>query len=438
MFAPTPRLTGRRALIGSFAVFVCLGWSIPSFAQPNKDEKKNSQSNSTNGHRELVTPGPVHTLGECIRIASEKSPLLAAKRASLESAQAGQAGIDKASRIMHSLIAPDLKYRKQQASAGVAAAEAELMQTEYDVTYNVIRNYYTAVYAREQFRVTYDLVTQLNSYLDFVKDAIKEGGLRGIDIRTQDRLQMYVGQGAMRKAEAENGYRRALRALAHEMGVGPDYLFDVADRTLPEVKAENITREVVIGHAVSRRGEITLACVGAEVLRLEVDAQGVIRCRLRSFTAAAGSDVHSHIVPQGSREGEYRPDAIPPEYPALLVGPRSNRVARAEALSMRAEAVYEKTRDLVTLEAENGFYRWEESSQKVVALKDAATGGRDLRDRNRKDGNGKFTDEKLIADEALIARTLADYNEALYSQLVNLAALERITAGGIRVNFPGR
>src|SRR5262249_39228307 len=179
-------------------------------------------------------------------------------------------------------------------------------------------------------------------------------GVRGVTLDLQNQVEIFRGQAAARQVDARSGYERAIKALAHEMGAGPECSFDVFDRTLPDIKAENLTREVVLSHALTRRGEITLASVGAEVLRLEVDAQGVIRLRLRSFTAAAGSDVHSRNVPQGSRSGEYRPGAIAPDYPVLIVGDRKSRVAKAEALSLRADAGFEKTRDLVALEAEDG------------------------------------------------------------------------------------
>jgi hypothetical protein len=51
--------------------------------------------------------------------------------------------------------------------------------------------------------------------------------------------------------------------------------------------------------------------------------------------------------------------------------------------------------------------------------------------------NGNILNEEHTRFEALSAQTIATYNEAHYQQLVTLAALERITAGGVRINFPG-
>jgi outer membrane protein TolC len=414
----TSSLRTRRICVGVLALAFL---SSSAYAQPER----------------APAPIPTYTLGECIQIARENSPVLKAAAASLLSAQAGQNGVNAAARFTHEIIAPDIEYRKQQAANGVRAAEAELMQAEHDVTYEVIRVYYTVVYAREQVQVATDLANQLNVQLDQVKKAVQEG-VRGVSLNLQNQVEIYRAQAVTKQIEAQSGYERALKALAHEMSVEEDHRFDVADRTLPEIKADGITRDAVVGHALCRRGEIALASIGADVLRLEVSAQGAIRFRLRSFTAAAGGDVHSRNVPQGTREGEYRPSAIAPEYPVLFVGNRKARVAKAEALSMRADAVFQKTRDLILLEAENGYLRFQEAARKVDVLKAAAQSGRDLIARSRKPMNGNILNEEHTRFEALAAQAIASYNESHYQQLLSLAALERITAGGVRVRFPGR
>ena len=46
--------------------------------------------------------------------------------------------------------------------------------------------------------------------------------------------------------------------------------------------------------------------------------------------------------------------------------------------------------------------------------------------------------EDVLQNEVSASLALASLNEALYDQLVALADLERTTAGGVRVNFPGR
>ena len=68
----------------------------------------------------------------------------------------------------------------------------------------------------------------------------------------------------------------------------------------------------------------------------------------------------------------------------------------------------------------------------------AAKSGRDLIERLREAAGGAPTKEEAITAEVGSAQAFAAYNEALHDQIVALADLERITAGGVRVNFPGR
>jgi outer membrane protein TolC len=148
-------------------------------------------------------------------------------------------------------------------------------------------------------------------------------------------------------------------------------------------------------------------------------------------TFAAGSDIHSTQVPQKQQNGEYRPGAVPPEMPTLLVGARSERVSRAESLHARAQAVVDATRNLVALEAEDAFLRWEDSALQAKEAKEAAETAESL----ARDLNKDFTArQKVKVDEVVNAWVLASqaqaqYNEALYRQIIALADLERITAG---------
>src|SRR5205085_10973004 len=120
-----------------------------------------------------------------------------------------------------------------------------------------------------------------------------------------------------------------------------------------------------------RRGELVQATVLAEVTCLEVEAQGTgVHKRMETF--AAGSDIHSRQVPQGVRNTEYRPGAVPPEMPTVLAGPRAERVQHAQSLHARAEAVALVTRNLIALEAEDAFLRWQAAADEVAETRVAA------------------------------------------------------------------
>ena len=118
--------------------------------------------------------------------------------------------------------------------------------------------------------------------------------------------------------------------------------------------------------------------------------------------------------------------------PTLLAGSRPERVKHAQDLNARAVAGVEEARNLIALEAEDAFLRWEEASGEAAKAREAAETAEQLAEDLRKDFT---TGQKVKLDEVLTAQVLAgqarsQYNEYLYRQLLALADLERATAGG--------
>src|SRR5262249_9198202 len=148
--------------------------------------------------------------------------------------------------------------------------------------------------------------------------------------------------------------------LKEAIGLGADATLTVRVGGLPEVDVRP-SHDEVIGGAISRRGEIIRVNVFAEVTCLEVEAQGTSH-HMRKDTFASGSDLHSSQVPQTEHNNEYRPGGVPPEMPARLAGSRSERVQHAQSYHERALAMVAATRNLVSLEAEDAFLRWEEAT----------------------------------------------------------------------------
>src|SRR5262249_31786970 len=112
--------------------------------------------------------GKLITLEECLHIAYERQPALAAYRASLASAQAARAALQQL-RGPAVLISPDLPIRRHQASIGVTIAEATLRQAELDTADAVTRMYYTVMYARAQLEVATTVTEDFKFYRDRVK-----------------------------------------------------------------------------------------------------------------------------------------------------------------------------------------------------------------------------------------------------------------------------
>jgi outer membrane protein TolC len=393
-------------------------------------------------HPPSKEPLPKLNIGDCLRIAYEKQPKLCALRASLEAAQAGQRGVESARLIGH--LSPQYKYRQQQAAEGITAATAEFDQACHDVAYSVAWTYYSVVYAREQLKVAKDAVEFVDFYREQVEKIVndKKGGNREINQLTLNRLIARLAEGKRQLIRAHAGYEKAQSALREAMGVDPNYLFDPADQELPDFAKFELQKDVVVAHARTRRGEVVMAGIASEVTRLEAYAQWSLRFRYRSQTFASGADIHARPIPPGHRDGEYRPDAIGPEMPANMFGNRQTRTERAWALAARSQAVLEKTINLVTLEAENAFIDYHYAGLSMAeAKKQAEAGKANLAALKEVAGDKVSTAanlQSLLEAQGEAATGQAAYNDAVRQRIAALANIERITAGGVKINYPGR
>jgi hypothetical protein len=97
-----------------------------------------------------------------------------------------------------------------------------------------------------------------------------------------------------------------------------------------------------------------------------------------------------------------------------------------------------QARSLVALEAEVAHSRWVEAVENVASLRIAAKSGRDMIDRIRQAAGGAPSKEDLLLNEVSATQSIASFNEALYDQIMAIANLERITAGGVTIKFAGR
>jgi outer membrane protein TolC len=373
------------------------------------------------------------TLPDCIQLALENQPALAAQRASLAAANDNQQALENLR--VPDIIARELPVRRKQAALGVQAAAAGLEQAERDTIYAVTRTYYTVVYARQQRQVANELVQNLTATRE-IADRLEKQGVREVTTASVDRATIYLSLAQTRLDQAEAGVERATAALREAMGLPPGSCLVVADDHLPDPPCRPSCRADIVNLALSRRGELVQAGSLAEATNLEVDAQATSH-RAKMGTFAAGADIHSREVPPGIADGEYRPGAVAPEMPTLLAGSRSARVERARSFSARAAAVADKTRGLIALEAEDAYLRWEEASRKVPRTQSAATKANKLAVDQAKDygTNGKVKTEDLIAAQVFAAQVQSQHVESLFQKVLALAALERITGGGFCAGF---
>jgi outer membrane protein TolC len=236
------------------------------------------------------------------------------------------------------------------------------------------------------------------------------------------------------------GRQKALAGLREVMGVDArTFPFQITDTALPVMKQNlPITKDRVVELALDRRPELVLASAGVDAFRLEVYAQGRIPFKRVVPTLASGADIHAKEIPAASRGTEYRPGGILPEMPPQLVGSKYDRVCRAMAFAQRAEAVYEKARNLIVAEAESTFFDFELASEKLTHSKQQFDYSKDLQQRVRDAAENTKAKDQLVQAEVVAAKAQSDYVHAVHEYLLALAALERVTAGGIRPTFPGR
>jgi outer membrane protein TolC len=360
-----------------------------------------------------------------LQLARVQQPRLVVQRASLAAAEDSRRALE----TLHfpATLDPEIPVRRKQAALGVSAAAAGLAFAESETTYAITRNYYTVLYAREQESLARAVVERLEAVRKAAQSQL-DAGAPDVSSSDVNRTLVYVRLAGARRTQATKGVVRALAALREAVGVPPDSLPGVMPARLTEPEAHP-NRNDIVAAALAHRGDLIQATLFAEAVCLEVEAQST-SAHQRMQTFAAGSDIHARQVPQGTNNIEYRPGAVPPEMPGLLVGSRPERMKHAQDLHVRAEAAVDTIRNLIVLEAEDAFLRWEEAFEQVAQARDAAEAGDKLADDLTRDYTARL---KVKVDEVVNARVLASqarsqYNEYVYREILALAELDRVTA----------
>jgi outer membrane protein TolC len=381
-----------------------------------------------------VPAGTSLTLGltECLQAARERQPRIAVQLASLAAAKDAERALIN----LHipASLDPQVPIRREQSGLGVAAAAAGVDEAQRQTAYAVIRTYVTVVYAREQERVAHGVVERLTATRDAAQRAL-DAGDREVNSTEIQKTTVYLRLAETRQIQAAQGVKRALAGLREAIGFGPEVTIDIPAASLP-VPAAQVNRNEVLNAALTRRSELIQARLFAQVACLEIDAQ-LTSFGQRMQTFAAGSDVHAVVVPQGSNATDYRPGAVPPLMPSLLVGSRSERVKHAEDLQVRAESAVDSTRNLIALEIDDAFSRWEEASGQARKAKEAADEGDKMAESLRKSFTAglKVKVEDVVTSRVLASQARSEYNEFLFKQIIALADLERATAGGFNAGL---
>jgi outer membrane protein TolC len=368
------------------------------------------------------------TLGEAVGTALQQHPRIVAQRASLAAAEDGSRALE--SLRLASLLDPEIPIRRRQACLGITAAAAALDRAERETVYGVTRTYLTVLFAREQERTAKGIVDRMTALRDTAKRAL-DAGDPNVTAYDVTRTTTYQRLAETQRIQATYGAARALAAFREELGLGASVAVEVPPGALAEPRVRPV-HEDVVALALSRRAEIVMASVFVDVTCLEIEAQGTCCVIKQMNTFASASDIHAQPVPLASYDPDFRPGAVFPEMPVTLAGSRAERMRRAQDFNCRATAVLEATRNLITLEAEDAYLRWEQAAAQAAEAREAADAADKLADDLNKDFTQrlKVTIQDVMNARVLAAQSRGQYNEFLYRELVALADLERITAGG--------
>jgi hypothetical protein len=365
-------------------------------------------------------------LPSCLKHAHDHAPRIGAARASLAAAHDGAQALDhlNAPRV----VAPDLPVRRCQATTGLTGASAAVDLAEQETIYAVSRAYYTVLLARAQEKVAQTVINNLEAVRKTAQEQLAAGSSRDVTAADVDRVFVYQRLTEAKRIQAAQGAKRALSALKEAIGLDPCCCLNIPESDIPQPVVMPCKAGIVAA-ALFHRPELVQVRVFAELTQLEIKAQACSPAH-RLATFALGADIHSRQVQQEITGPEYRPGAVPPEMPVYLVGHKCDRVKRAESLYHRAEVVVEVVRNLLALDAESAFYRWEEAAQQLAPAREAA---------ETAENSAKALQKQLAAagvkvETVLNARVLAGqarsaYNEYLYNHILALVEMERATAG---------
>lgn len=379
------------------------------------------------------------SLAECLAIGQNQQPTVRAAIASLKGAESGLGALSNVG-IAAKALSPDLEIRKKQGERGLVVASADVEKALQENKYDIIRLYYSFVYARQQDQICDTIIIQLEQFYQVAESLstlpTPPGG------KKITRFELYSMQEAINEVKklritARIGQSQALAALKEAMGVCQDHDFIPRDTELP-LMGGSVTQEQVVNFAQCRRPEMAMAAAGVDAFRLEICAQAAVKYRLKVPTLAFGSDLHSRLVPLPHRNGEYRPGALAPEMPVTLVGKKDDRVARATDISARQDALFDKTRDLVTLEAVNAYLHWQACTERLKYMKGRYEESINIAKEAREAASNKNDPELAIRYQALSGKSQAEFVEAVFEHLKALATLERVTSGGVKPAFPDK
>ena len=230
-----------------------------------------------------------------------------------------------------------------------------------------------------------------------------------------DNLRLNLQFAKAKRCEAAAGLEKAMAGLREAIGLCQTDVLLVPDEALPSL-VEGFDKACLIQWALTRRGEIAQAAGAAEVADLEISAQRRLLFRplerdhvRRPARHARQADSagpapnrwssrarqHSRCRPRSPAHHPERTGARPP---ISRTGPRRGSS--------------DKTRNLITLEVEAAYLKWDEAACKVKLL----AGAPEMAAKTAKTVQGRFDQGATSGEDLIRARTQEDYAQAQYNR----------------------
>src|SRR5262249_2512241 len=150
----TERSPGGVVSMALLAIVLVVGQASGLLAQDHLPLPRDSQEQGA-----ITSATPVYGLQECIQLALDQQPALAAHRASVASANTLARGL--CALKQPPFIARSLPIRRQQACLGITIHQAGLNQAQAETVYAVTRMYLTVLFARAQKQVVDEQIKRL-------------------------------------------------------------------------------------------------------------------------------------------------------------------------------------------------------------------------------------------------------------------------------------
>ncbi|MBY0227843.1 MAG: hypothetical protein K2W96_01050 [Gemmataceae bacterium] len=378
----------------------------------------------------LAQPAPL-SLDDAVRSALDERPKVKAARLMVVQREAQASEAARLAHLLH-LVRRDLPVRREQATLGLAIAQASLEAQEADVRYAVSRTFVSLLFARAARRIAKQVEERVGQYqaaLALVKPPLPAL----LDPFVKEAAGVPATQAEGRVIEAEKAVALAMAALKQAMGREASATLVIRSRVLPRLSPEVPSSEETIRLAKERSTDLRRLALLERIHALEADAQERIPLPRSTDTFAAGGDLHSTSTPPEGMD-EYRPAPIVPEMPVKLSGSKSARVQAARLYAAKATEVRIGAERLIELRATAAWETIREKRRKLEAVEKRVG---DRAERAEKalaapPGAGRAA---LLQEGILALLALADVEAARFEHLIALMDLERLTAGAFRAGL---